>query len=282
MTKTTSQPLLIVTCWLALLCLPGLAQPRRGERDKGSRGRPPRETSPPHESGFRFVSSLMRFSGKTVKDAPFSATAETEFVQTLSDGSKISRKTTAIIARDSEGRTRREQTLGGIGPLSTAATAEAAPKFVFLHDPLLDVEYVIDLKQRTVEKKSFHHQPPPANAELPKSANAKTESLGKQIIEGIEAEGTRSIITIPIGQIGNDRAVEIVSEQWYAPALQEIILSKHRDPRLGENTYRLTNIIRREPDAALFRPPADFTSSGPPFGKEGKRGRGRHRNDNEQ
>lgn len=280
MSNTQSKHLFIAACLFAVLCLPSLAQPH-GKRGEGRRGGPPRDASAPQEPGFRFVSSLMRFSGKTVKNAPFAATAETEFVQTLSDGSRIARKSTAFIARDREGRTRREQTLGGIGPLATAATTDKAPKFVFIHDPLLDVEYVIDLNERTVEKKTFRHHPPPPNADLPKPANAKTEALGKQMIEGMEAEGTRSIVTIPAGQVGNERALEIVSEQWYAPALQEIILSKHRDPRLGEHLYRLTSITRHEPEAALFRPPADFANKGPVWGKGGKRGGKHYFDDNE-
>ena len=255
---------------LGLLSLPSAAQRHHGRDEKG--GRKP-EPASVHEANASFVASLKRFSGKTVKGAPFTATVETTFTQTLGDGVKITRQSTATIARDSEGRTRREQTLGGLGPLAADAATSEAPKFVFIHDPVLDLEYVIDMQQRTVNKKSFAHQAPPPQSELPKNANAKQEALGKQMIEGIEAEGTRAVITIPAGQIGNDRVVEIVSEQWYAPALQEIILSKHRDPRLGENTYRLTNINRREPDAALFRPPADFTPSGPPLGKGGRPGR---------
>ncbi len=271
MTKTQAKRLFIAAYLLALLSLPSLAQNHRGGHD-GKRGDP--GDSSQTERGVRFISSLKRFSGKTVKGAPFTATVETSFIQTLSDGSKITRQSIAVIARDSEGRTRREQTLDGIGPLA-AATRNDAPKMVFIHDPILDVEYMLDLKRRTVEKKTFHHSPPPAKPELPKSADAKVEALGKQMIEGIEAEGTRSVITIPIGQLGNDRPLEIVSEQWYAPALQEVILSKHRDPRLGENIYRLTNINRAEPAAAQFQPPADFKSGGAPFGKEGRRGRPR-------
>jgi hypothetical protein len=277
MARNSAKSWSFIVFLLALLSLPGIAQRPLSKGEKDGRGRPGATSM--NEANSSFVASLKRFSGKTVKGAPFTATVETTYIQTLGDGTKITRQSTATIARDSEGRTRREQTLGGLGPLAADAATGEAPKFVFIHDPVLDLEYVVDMQRRTVNKKSFAHHAPPPVAELPKNANAKQESLGKQLIEGIEAEGKRSVITIPAGQIGNDRVVEIVSEQWYAPALQEIILSKHRDPRLGENTYRLTNINRREPDATLFHPPADFTSTGSPFRKDGKRGRGRHLDD---
>ena len=38
-----------------------------------------------------------------------------------------------------------------------------------------------------------------------------------------------------------------------------MILSKRSDPRFGESTYRVTNIVRSEPDAALFQIPSDYT-----------------------
>lgn len=87
----------------------------------------------------------------------------------------------------------------------------------------------------------------------------KSESLGKQTIEGVEAEGTRTVSTIPAGKIGNDRAIEIVFERWYSPELQTVIMTRHADPRFGETTYRLTNISREEPSHSLFEVPAGFT-----------------------
>ncbi|MGH9882249.1 MAG: hypothetical protein ACRD6N_12505, partial [Pyrinomonadaceae bacterium] len=100
------------------------------------------------------------------------------------------------------------------------------------------------------------------------NGNARTESLGKQNIEGVEAEGTRTTVTIPAGEIGNEREIEIVSERWYSPELQTIVMSRHSDPRFGENTYRLTNINRTEPARSLFEVPADYTvkeAPKPPF-----------------
>lgn len=90
-------------------------------------------------------------------------------------------------------------------------------------------------------------------------APPKQESLGKQAIDGIEVEGTRSTITIPAGEIGNDRDINIVNERWYSPELQTVLMSRHSDPRMGETTYKLTNIKRGDPHPSLFQVPSDYT-----------------------
>src|ERR1043165_881945 len=96
--------------------------------------------------------------------------------------------------------------------------------------------------------------------------NEVKEQLGKQIIEGVEAEGTRTTVTIPAGDIGNERPIEIVSERWYSPELQLVVMTRHSDPRTGETTYKLTNINRAEPAKTLFEVPAGYTvKEGPPF-----------------
>jgi hypothetical protein len=86
-----------------------------------------------------------------------------------------------------------------------------------------------------------------------------TESLGTQTIEGVVANGQRVTVTIQAGKIGNERPIVTVNERWYSPELQTLVFSKNSDPRLGETTYRLTNIDRNEPDPSLFQVPADYT-----------------------
>jgi hypothetical protein len=99
------------------------------------------------------------------------------------------------------------------------------------------------------------------------NANEVKEQLGKQIIEGVEAEGTRRKVTIAAGEIGNERALEIVSERWYSPELQLVVMTRHSDPRFGETTYKLTNINRAEPAKSLFEVPSDYTiKETPSFG----------------
>jgi hypothetical protein len=73
------------------------------------------------------------------------------------------------------------------------------------------------------------------------------------------AEGTRITLTIPAGKIGNERPIATVNERWYSQELQTVVLTKNSDPRMGETTYRLTNINRGEPDPSLFQVPADYT-----------------------
>ena len=87
--------------------------------------------------------------------------------------------------------------------------------------------------------------------------DAKEESLGEKVIEGVVAQGTRRTHTIPEGKIGNDRPITIVTERWYSPELEAVVLTDTKDPMTGNVTYQLTNVSRAEPDPALFEIPTD-------------------------
>lgn len=94
---------------------------------------------------------------------------------------------------------------------------------------------------------------------MKESAETSKEDLGRQTVDGVAATGTRTTWTIAAGAIGNLQPIKIVSEQWFSPDLQLLVLTKHSDPRTGENTYRLQNIVRAEPDRSLFTVPPDYT-----------------------
>lgn len=226
---------------------------------------------------IEFVAAEASFGGKVVKGLPYSAQAVTETTQTLSDGNRIRRQTTAKVYRDSEGRTRREQSLSGVGIFGPSMEPHQT---VFINDPVAGVHYVLDPAEKTARKLPA---PPPLPAlpgvEVSKEGaahslvmkrrifaskaselnrNVKNESLGTQVIEGVMAEGTRTVVTIPAGQIGNERPIEIVSERWYSPELQAVVMSSNSDPRMGTTTYRLTGISRAEPPRSLFEVPPDY------------------------
>lgn len=219
--------------------------------------------------------------GELVTNAPYSATSVEETTQTLSDGNRIVRKSSDFVARDSQGRTRRETTLNRIGPVQVDS-----PKMIFINDPTTHTQYIlapggdatkvvrgetnwnngaviVDMQKHKAEmKRNMQDKMVIATEGMniqmeDDSKQVKKEDLGTQTIEGVSAQGKRETVTIPAGQIGNERPIEIVSETWYSPELHTVVMRKHSDPRVGETVFHLTNISRSEPDASLFQPPAN-------------------------
>ena len=267
----------------------------------------------PPTSTFNFVSSEFAFDGKLIKGSPYSAEAVTETTQILGDGNRIVNRSTANLYRDSEGRTRREQTLKSI---SGVASGAQPLQTIMISDPVAGVSYSLDPANRTARKTSigfaftrasnvpngtvsnFVFSGESSNARsvsgtavsggssvvLPSTSaptvsltaqpgggggyqittrgerleNVNKEDLGTQTMEGVTATGTRHTFTIPAGQIGNERPIEIVNERWFSKELDAFVMTRHSDPRSGETVYRLININRAEPDHSLFEVPTDY------------------------
>jgi hypothetical protein len=136
------------------------------------------------------------------------------------------------------------------------------------HSSSAEVE--INGKKKTsseVTKKSIYEDDNQApEAKRPdRSSRSQTEQLGEKMIEGVRTTGQRTTLTIPVGEVGNELPIKVVTEHWYSPELQLQVMTRRSDPRDGETTYRLTRINRSEPDSALFRVPADYS-----FGKPAK------------
>jgi hypothetical protein len=97
-----------------------------------------------------------------------------------------------------------------------------------------------------------------ATARAGARAKGVVQSLGKRMIEGVNADGTSETSTIETGAIGNDRPIQSVNERWYSSDLQTVMMSRHSDPRTGEETFKLINVSRTEPPPYLFQIPAGY------------------------
>jgi hypothetical protein len=324
-----------------------------------------------------------------VKDKPYSADSITESTQVLADGNRITHKNQARVYRDSQGRTRREQTMGSLGVFQAPSTPITT---ITINDPVAGTTYFLDPAAHTARRlqrfrlelgggasggtMTFERAvpppgdepsvvgatagalplpfPPPAafepgaparggvqirgvaradalfgvsgidranlEAELearkqelnglrerygndhpdvqrvqrvvdsltsviaktPTSAGAgvptarldnppatavarafgpsesATEDLGEQVLEGVLAHGTRETSTIPAGALGNERAIVITSERWYSADIDAVVSSKTSDPRFGETSYELVNVVRTEPAPDLFTLPPGY------------------------
>jgi hypothetical protein len=82
--------------------------------------------------------------------------------------------------------------------------------------------------------------------------------LEHKTLEGVPVEGRKTTNVIPAGQVGNEQPLTIVSEEWRSADLGVLVYTRHSDPRTGESTYRLINIVRAEPDRSLFMVPPDY------------------------
>jgi hypothetical protein len=89
-----------------------------------------------------------------------------------------------------------------------------------------------------------------------------TSPLPSKDMEGLRVNGERTSWTIDAGKVGNDKPIVMFREVWTSPDLMLTVMSRDFDPRSGEVIYRLQNVKRGEPDAALMRVPADFTNAG--------------------
>ena len=223
-----------------------------------------RVRGPMAPDAIEFVGFQAGLTDKVVTGAPFSATFTTGSSQTLADGNVIQRKSTGSIARDSQGRTRRDMTMPAFGPLANSSNSDLHVSA--LVDPVANTSYLLDADTKTARKipgPFGRHSFPrdgfrDGGADKGADGEVVTTSLGTQMVAGVSAEGTRYTRTIPAGQIGNAKPISIVTERWYSPDLQMVVMTKRTDPRMGETSFQMTNIMRQEPSASLFQVPADY------------------------
>jgi hypothetical protein len=212
---------------------------------------------------------------------PYSAEQESERSQTLADGTHIDQKRElAKMYRDSQGRSRTERILSGV--ILNSATGPASI-VVHIYDPVEGYSYTLDAQKhiahrfpasvpesaganglRTPGRTSVRNPvewatPLPSGSKVRQARRVKQEALGTEMIEGVQAEGTRVTITTPKGAEGNDRPLVRVCERWHSAELNLTLLSNCSDPRSGRVTMRVRNLDRGEPDPTLFQVPPDYT-----------------------
>jgi TonB family protein len=192
-----------------------------------------------------------------VPGLPFAAKVELELVNQLQDGTLITHKTYNLDARDSRGQTRNEAR-NWINP---AVGAEPRLIRIELYDPSTKTRTNLFPITKTarqwivgslVQTATLSTQTPSIQPEITR------ENIGSDSIEALPVRGVRVSQTYPPGALGNDRPLTIVTEYWYSEELKINLLTKRADPRYGVQTVRVTELVRQEPDVALFFIPDEY------------------------
>ncbi|MGA7239888.1 MAG: hypothetical protein WBY44_29680 [Bryobacteraceae bacterium] len=231
-----------------------------------------------------------------IKGAPYSGDQITENTQILGDGTRIHNENAVKVYRDSEGRVRREtpemisifDPVAGVGytlnpstltgsKMQVSVSVKGGPNSVSYSASASSadgktVQVYAGTKTATITGSGegvgigtgagsgFFYSAAGPNIAFSKAlAVGKAESLGPQTMEGVNVQGERRTHTIEAGEIGNDRPIQTIDEHWYSPDLQLDVMTRHSDPRTGEQTTRLVDIRRGDPDASLFQVPASYT-----------------------
>jgi hypothetical protein len=246
----------------------------------------------------KMVSVQGAVMGKTVKGAPYSGVEINETTQVLADGTRIHNETQVQVYRDNEGRMRREGPLDVtiFDPVANASyvlnaktqTARKLPLGMYVFNTATpdgkmmtnftyrvstdgrpgdgDAEAkIVAEKAMAAELKNMHMSGGAVGLTTTVDSRkimlrnaGTTEALGKRMIEGVNSDGSRVVTTLEVGAIGNDRAIQSVNERWFSQELQTVMMTKHTDPRTGEESFRLVNVSRSEPPAYLFQVPAGY------------------------
>ncbi len=201
--------------------------------------------------------------GKVVAGAPYSATATSQFTQTLAGGNTIQRTNTAQVARDSQGRTYEQQTI------TTGPLAENGPvTLTFIFDPVAGFSYSLNPQTKIATRHAIRTPPAGAGQHASRGADASAGSsapnrvvtdLGTQTMNGVTVQGKTITHTTAAGVVGNAQPLVSTNETWYSPDLQVVVMAKRTDPVAGQSIYALTNIQKTEPSATLFQVPSDYT-----------------------
>lgn len=177
----------------------------------------------------------------------------------LADGNHIHHVMRQKVYWDSEGRYRQE-----IMPPDDQADAGVRYQ-VMIRDPVARVTIHLDMQSKTANvshdltPEEFAQKMAEQPARKARPVTTTTEELGTQVIEGYVVKGVKITRTVAAGVEGNDQPIVSTSETWHSADIEEILLNKTDDPRMGQMTRTLTNIQRGEPDPALFQVPGEFT-----------------------
>lgn len=189
---------------------------------------------------------------------PFSGRDHIEWTRTLEDGSAVTTHLYAYLARDSQGRIYREHRT--FVPVN--GNQQSRQIDIVLLDPRTHTGTTCIIAKHRCSITGYHASTrfvqPPVGPQGNGTRYLARETLGTDVIDGLSVIGTREILTINAGVVGNSAPLITRREYWYSPDLEINLLTTRKDPREGTQVIRVVDLSRTDPDPAIFQIPSDF------------------------
>lgn len=194
-----------------------------------------------------------------VQHAPFTSMVTAEWTKVLEDGSTLTVQNHRLVVRDNAGRIYQERRQ----LVPRDAQGEPPLQRIEISDPTTHKKYFCRTDDHVCALWDYsgpgEASAQPVGMQQDNYGSLTREDLGKTLVNGVEALGTRETRTLNPGAIGNDRVIAIVKEIWYSPQLGINVSVKRVDPRHGTQIINVTEISQGEPDAKYFQLPAGYT-----------------------
>lgn len=191
-------------------------------------------------------------------NAPFAARVVVTWSEPLVGGGTVSRKYYTSVARDSQGRVRRE--IREFVPADS--NAEPPLRSFTILDPVSASRTMCTKATMTCATSAFHPRLLVAEdaGSTGSSGNGSVthESLGQQTMDDLPVVGTRETVN----NAGNNRIAVTRTDVWYSPDLHMDLSVVRNNQQLGEVTLQVTNLVRGEPDASWFSVPSGYDVKG--------------------
>lgn len=208
------------------------------------------------------------------KGNPYSGVLVVHHVYVSPDGSRQEDGSSTMRWRDSEGRERTDVTWKGLDGNDVTACQ--------IDDPIALVRYIwkVGKTVKTAVTETHYtmedgiveeiwpdpvheHKPEPGSGVAivtlrpQEDPNTTSETLGPKYINGVYAEGSRSVELIPPGRAANgtDHPIKRIDEIWMSSDLGMPVKTLLDDGLGFTESTELKNIDRSEPDPSVFEPP---------------------------
>jgi len=202
---------------------------------------------------------------------PFSGVRTWQNSRNFIGGNRIDRGTTERLYRDGQGRTRVER---DVPPEVLANHPKREPVQITLNDPLSGDRIELRPRSKTAVVLRGRAWPavapsksmPPVSVMFAGHAYTSRDAgwspvvqLGEKSFDGLRARGQRRLYTVPVGTVGNEKPIVLTVDQWFSPELSLIVARSGTSTLSGEFGMQIENIVKGEPNAALFLIPADYS-----------------------
>jgi hypothetical protein len=221
---------------------------------------PAQVKTPSHAPDLRapFFIAPLYFPAKA--GAPFMAIARTRVVRILPEGSTITSENQRVVARDMDGRIFQERR--SFTPVPNPENRQSMVQLDEYSDPVAHMLYRCSPQARVCNL--FPYMAPMAVADRPvgvqpgRRTYLTRENLGTELLDGQEVLHTRETLTVYAGTIGNTGTIIRKVDYWYSPQLGINIKEERHDPRDGDQTLWLSDMVLSVADPSVFQIPSGY------------------------